>query len=211
MMPCVLWVEDVASQIATRLADCRTDGGPDLAWSPDGTRLLYVGDLGVMTIGVDGSAPMVVGSVASGRAGDLSWSPDGTRISFATDRRLYVTSLDEWNPVPVATGIDFAWSPDWSRVAYLRDDVTRKSSGDPFVLQVFTALPDGTGSQLVTEQPGCCLGARPSLAWSPDGRTIVVTGVRIQLADVESGQVRFIKQRDLIPGAPPVWRPVSES
>lgn len=67
----VLWDDAKASHI------------DDLAWSPDGRRLMFAfqeGEGGIWTIGVDGSGLTQVVSHGVNPA----WSPDGTRISYQT-------------------------------------------------------------------------------------------------------------------------------
>jgi Tol biopolymer transport system component len=105
----VLWDDSKARHIA------------DLAWSPDGRRLMFAfqrGEGGIWTIGVDGTGLTQV--VSDGE--NPAWSPDGTRISYqagvadllrtgplriADVASENVTEFSDggsgpWNPLPLA-------------------------------------------------------------------------------------------------------------
>jgi hypothetical protein len=170
--------------------ESQVTGQPDdrpLAFSPDGTRLLFVrhqpdaalGELFELTI-----ATKAIRRVS--RAGELvyaddylgpgaSWSPDGSRIAFAatdatgdsTRMRVFVAAADGGTPTPITSVSSFstvaAWSPDGAWIAFDRD-----MGGGTH--HVFVVAPDGTRIRDLMQGAsfgGCCGH------WSPDGSSIV--------------------------------------
>ncbi len=63
-----------------------------------------------------------------------------------------------------------AWSPDGSRILFDSDVTDSDHDNDPFINDLFTINPDGTGLRKLTDSVGYAGGAG---AWSPDGRLIV--------------------------------------
>ena len=63
-----------------------------VAWSPEGTHILFSCDPGVCVVDVDGN---IVGqsSIDLGRAAAASWSPDGSRIAVLSHTELGRTVL----------------------------------------------------------------------------------------------------------------------
>jgi dipeptidyl aminopeptidase/acylaminoacyl peptidase len=146
------------------------------AWSPDGTRLAFVGDSGIYLMNADGSG--VVHLIAG--ATEPAWSPDGLRIAFAMGQQIAVVNLDgsgfaflSAKPADLSDGPgDFspAWSTDGSRIAFVRDPnpddtpslIYVMKVDVPFVATAWTFLPNGGG----------CASSSP--AWSPDGQKLIL-------------------------------------
>jgi Tol biopolymer transport system component len=150
------------------------------SWSPDGTRIAYVGkrDLisrsNIFIVGVDGSAP---GRVPKTDGNYLTprWSPDGTRLAFTAyeptlrNIEVFVVNADgsDLRNVSNDAGDDYdpSWSPDGTHLAFVS---TRWISGsvryDIFVMQA-----NGNFPRRLTTQPEYS----SSPAWSPDGARIV--------------------------------------
>jgi Tol biopolymer transport system component len=72
-------------------------GSPNIAWSPDGTKIAYASasddrdQFRIWSVAHDGSAQMLIFE-GSGRSDGLTggpvWSPDGTRIAFRYDTTM---------------------------------------------------------------------------------------------------------------------------
>ena len=107
------------------------------AWSPDGTRIAFVGSYGHLFSGFTAGEVWVVDADGSNLKQvsthqDVSypvWSPDGTRIAFSkTDywrgevfdatTTVLVADADGSNLKKVADGKRPVWSPDGSRIAF---------------------------------------------------------------------------------------------
>lgn len=133
-------------------------------WSPDGTRVAFVGEVGELG-DINGEVDIFVtnadGSGGHKRltqdadAGSPVWSPDGTRILFTRGfgkSHLYVMNADgsgQQRLTNTATEIDDpVWSPDGSRLAYA-------SLGDIFVMDV----AGGNAKRVTTGDGG---------NWAPD-------------------------------------------
>ena len=165
-----------------------------VAFSPDGTRLLFIRNLADPTSAVSGDL-YVIGTDGSGLrrlspsgvhvgswdpfGSGASWSPDGSQVAFAgfdasrTDgtSSVYVvgatTSAARAITQPGIWTTSARWSPDGTRIAFDRANGTL---GDH---DLFTVAPDGSGETNLTADlsPGVCCGQ-----WSPDGTKLLVQG-----------------------------------
>ena len=189
----------------------------DPAWSPDGTRIAFTGDIraldadadisdyqkspldpqtDIFVINSDGTNNQRITDI-DGWSRDPIWSPDSTQIAFTHNdghhSEIFVVKPDGTDLKSLAYGSDPAWSPDGQSIAF--SDI-RNTPGNVVVVNT-----DGTGRRNLMQ------GARP--IWSPDGRRIVFTrgvGNRIYMADSNGANERQIESRfsDLWD---PVWSP----
>jgi TolB protein len=161
-----------------------------VAWSPDGKRLVFQstrasGTFGISVINVDGTGYR---RLIRELGGMPAWSPDGRSIVY-----------EHYNPAAGTSGIGELWlmdpdgsnrrqltfppqhpdesslnghdsMPDWSpdgrEIAFVRRYGGRT--------RIYAIRPDGTGLRLVTTQAG--IHRWP--AWSPDGRRLVFVSIR---------------------------------
>jgi Tol biopolymer transport system component len=169
------------------------------AWSRDGHRITYIGALpcfdsrsgcagNIMTASEDGSDPQVVLEEFTGDK-DPSFSPDGRKIVFLQG----VTSVFQIAIVPVSGGAPTvlapsitsdapAWSPDGSTIA----DIVLDSIANTLSLRRI----EPTSGQTSTIPTGIPYeeNAAISLAWSPDGTHIAISGAGgISVLPVSSG------------------------
>jgi Tol biopolymer transport system component len=161
-------VVEIASGV-DRLVVPGEEGG-DLAWSADGTRIVFARNIGpasndteLVVVRADGSDPV---SIAASFPGDPSWSPDGSRIAFTDGAdRLLVARLDGSAPTDLGVKARHpAWSPDGATIVYF-------SATYPHQCEVREVTPDGRRDvglvDLEAVSARCDYGG--DLEWSPDG------------------------------------------
>jgi Tol biopolymer transport system component len=133
-------------------------------WSPDGRRIAF--DRGAATVmRADGRRKRLV----SNQVWMPGWAPSGRELIGAGDSapetKLVRVGLDGsgLRPIPLPGGLGSStprWSPDSRRIAY---------SYGP---DVYSIRPDGTGRRVLNH--GAENTSVQGIAWSPDGRWIVL-------------------------------------
>lgn len=149
-------------KVVTRRYSSET-GVRDLAWSPDGRRLVFSYRDGIATIGADGRA---VHRLTRFR-GDTSprWSVGG-RIVFARptgrDQHALVSIRPDGTGLSLLTGghddAEPDWSPDGRLLAFVRQD-----EGDVYIMRA-----NGRSLHRLTHHTDAV-----GVTWSPDGRLLV--------------------------------------
>jgi len=162
-----------------------------LAWSPDSKELLFAGEDGFRTVGVDGSGERVLLRDQHGLAHRPAWSPDGETIAFVrTGVGLVTVDADggkervlvRLRPLDDKHFEQFfapAWSPDGKEVAFLRSDLAQLTAekGNPTSLEVVNKA--GGDPRVITDVGTFAASAdivHP--AWSPDGTSIAFADTR---------------------------------
>ena len=163
----------VVAIAGSRTRQIAAEGEPELAapdWSPDGSTVVFVGDLPVNhqraleLVRADGSGLHALDPAADRGEShadglDPRWSRDGTRIVYTLvlpDRAQQihvVRSNGQGDRIVVSDGADdtdAAWSPDGSRLVYVRGG----RADSPGALWIVDA--DGRGRHPIA--PGCVFG-----------------------------------------------------
>jgi TolB protein len=189
------------------------DDGRPVSWSPDGTRIAFVGwddedGAHIYTLKGDGTDLVRLTRAARGDYVIRScpvWSPDGTRIAFSEEDYVYVIDVDGTGlrrlgrPASTGGGLPCpVWSPDGGRIAFLslvghrfHVSVTNADGTEPRRFGSFSAFADG------------------NLQWSPDGTEVVLSHSGLEpepglyAVDVESGATRLLLPGALLTGGMP--------
>lgn len=168
-----------------------------VAWSPDGTRLLFTRisvvpgaaegessvETAMYTVPASGGSPTLLVGAENGFTGD--WSPDGGQIVFAD---LDDPNTKETGPLTVVNadgsggkrllgplGILPAWSPDGSTIAYSTITATDADRARRMDTAQIATVPAAGGSErrLAATQPTSAATIAEYPAWTPDSESIL--------------------------------------
>ena len=174
-------------------------------WSPDGSRIAFVGNGRLSTIAPDGSGLRDDIGPRHIALSPPAWSPDGGSLAFFARGHAYTVGEDGSNLTRLSDMVleSPVWSPDGGLVAFAR-------SGED-ISDIVISSPDGSDQRAIAGLRGISLwtsdgsdvrfGAIPestdsgeqmvtadlvatSIAWSPDGSEVRFVG---SLASMESG------------------------
>lgn len=180
------------------------------AWSPDGKSIAYVvqrkANYELTVKSLDGSPPSVVARSMDAPLGifSLSWTPDSSKLYYIqATGALYGTVLSVaqagGEPQQIVGGLVFAaaLSPDGGTLAALM----REDSNGQRQRVLTVSSPPGSAWRRIRTFPGWALQNR--MAWSPDGRKIVVwlQGPQFWVVDARSGTAKSIES----PRPAPIW------
>jgi hypothetical protein len=205
-----------------------TSGPSSVAWSPEGSELVYSmqGSLWRQKVGSPDARQLTDGP---GYDYQPDWSPDGRRIVYASYRddaielRLLDPTTGESTPLVAdgAVNIEPRWSPDGSRIAYT--STRYEGRWHVFVAEVGADGRPG-GITRVTEDRESGLpryyyntvDQYLSPAWSPDGRELIVvsnrghiwgSGTMWRMATGPGATPREIRDEETNWKARPDWSP----
>jgi Tol biopolymer transport system component len=171
---------------ATKLLAEGTEG-VHATWSPDGTRIAFMGrevgqragyyvvDAGSGSAVSGGLTPRRIGT----RAGDLEnsnadiqWAPDGSRFAVISETSDLVTIGADGSAPRVLARQAYSprWSPDGRRLAFHRQvDPSEFFADRPCTARIWVVDADGSNERRLEDLSDGC-DAPPS--WSPDGTRI---------------------------------------
>lgn len=166
------------------------------AWSPDGSRLLFIRDHQLMIVASDGSAERALASSVTPLR--PSWSPDGRHVAFIRGGAVFVVPVGGGDPRQVGDGgaCAVAWSPDGSHIAFASVAIMKN------VLE--TVRADGSDRRTVATTISCDGQA----VWSPDSTRLGYLDFNIgpAVVDIAAGTTTpLTTQRNM--GWPMAWAP----
>jgi len=166
-----IWVVNSDGSGATQLTS-----GPDVdlipAWSPDGSKIVFIRNGQVWTINTNGggATQLTFDPAPKGQVPD--WSPDGRKIAYSSGDDIWVMNANGSDQHPVfadPSTIEFgtAWSPAGDQIAFVSFPAP-PSPANLGARTIYVINADGTGKHAVHSGPG------PQIvpAWQPRGNRI---------------------------------------
>jgi dipeptidyl aminopeptidase/acylaminoacyl peptidase len=191
------WIDKLNDKWESALWIMNADGSKDRflvkgsapRWSPDGGRIAYLAEgeprgsqVFVRYMDAEGAISQI--TRVERAPSSVSWSPDGKQLSFL----MIVPRNDPWNvKMPQAPrGAKWTEAPRIiERLNYRRDRIGFLDDGYRHVFLV--PATGGTPRQLTSGDydHGGGFGADSALDWTPDGKEILLAGLRVPDADYQ--------------------------
>jgi hypothetical protein len=194
--------------LADNVTDLSFNNRSGFSWSPDGTRVVYVGaDKSIYLANADGTGYAKLPNSPS-QVKDIDWSADGSRFVFSKDfGEIFVMNVDGsglTKLVPLGTGPDGpthyvgpTWSPDMTRILFAQ---VSNNNSDVFIMN-----SDGTGQQRLLNHS---FTFAPT--WSPDGaRLAFYNGTDVYVIDLDgTDELRLAVGQDCCNFGSIHWQPI---
>jgi Tol biopolymer transport system component len=156
-------------------------------WSPDGARVLFMGQGGIYAAPSLGGTPRLLVN----RAAYATWSPDGKEIAYVQDAMLFARGVEGGTPRKLANGLvgdlhSLAWSPDGRFIAFVSVNASYWIGGAnlgnlaPSILMLVPAA----GGEPIKLSNRKFLHMSP--AWMPDSRHLLFMSTQDGSRDVYS-------------------------
>jgi Tol biopolymer transport system component len=196
-----------------RLVHCGRCGGSRVAWSPDGSGIVFATADGLRLIGVSSGTQLRLTDSADA---DPAWSPSGSTIAFARGGSIYTIKPDATGLTELASlpgWVDHpAWAPDGTRIVF--DELSAGSDG------IYVVNVDG--SQLTLLRAGSEASGPGTPSWSPNGHQILffntprlLTGftAEVWVMKPDGSDARRLYHSRCCVGVwnPPIWSPDGKS
>lgn len=143
------------------------------AWSPDGSRLAFMGPDGIYVVPALGGAAARAVTDPGHVLLTPGWSPDGTQLAWADDRGIWTRALDGGEP-RLLTGARAAhspaFSPDGRWVAFVDENATYIADVGNIAPSAIAVVP-ASGGEARRLTAATRMHASPR--WSPDGRSLL--------------------------------------
>jgi hypothetical protein len=188
-----------------------TPEGSGPAWSPNGTRIVFIRNDGndneIFVMNADGTGITQLTSNAADDQG-ATWSSDGTKIGFHSNLsgayEIYTINASTGGDLAQLTsdGTNFApaWSSNGTKIAFT-------STRDAGNLEIYVMNADGSGQTRLTND----VESDYDPTWSPDGSRIAFThggGVPdIYAMNADGSSPINLTQTPSIPDATAAWSP----
>ncbi len=164
--------------------------GADAKWSPDGSRIAFVApgepggsQLWVRYMDAEGATTQITRLTES--PSDIEWSPDGSTIAFG----MLVRGNDTWRINMPAAPRGAKWTEPPRVVTRLKYRADRQGFLQDGMRQLFTVTADGGTPRQVTTGEWNANGGR----WTPDGKSLLFTSLRIEEAEYAWRQSEIYK------------------
>jgi WD40 repeat protein/tRNA A-37 threonylcarbamoyl transferase component Bud32 len=171
----------------------------DVGWSPDGARLVVVGEPGLASVFTAEGTLVHALAGHSGSVGRGTYAPDGTRLATASGRVVRIFDAATFAEVRALEHPDHVMSAAWSR-----DGTRLATAGWDHRVRVWDAA---TGAQLVELDGGPIQFL--DVTWSPDERTLAaaVRGGQVQLWDLAARRRTIVLDGHTQAVTAAVWSP----
>ncbi|WP_391557817.1 LysM peptidoglycan-binding domain-containing protein [Robertmurraya sp.] len=204
-----LWVYNLRNGGNVQLTNGLGESYTTPFWSPDSTKIAFVGRNGVLFIldAGDGSTSRI-DQFTEGEGIFLDWSPDSQRLAYVKNNQiiLYRVSTHQVQRIEAVNATDVQWFPNGSELLYQAPD-------ELGVSQLYLIATDGTDKQQITENTG---GRLNNVRLSPNGLYVLYTspGASISIIytiELTSGQIFEVKGGPLAKNYYPIWSPDSST
>lgn len=198
-----IWVYNLRNGTNTQLTTGLGESYSTPFWSPDSTKIAFVGGNGILYIlDVGDRSTVMIDQFTEGEGIFLDWSPNSQQLAYVKNNQiiLYQLSNHQVQLIDAANATDVQWFPSGRELLYQAPD-------DADFSQLFRIAVDGTDKKQMTDNTG---GRLNHVRLSPNGLYVLYTspGASISIIytmELSSGEITEVQGGPLAKNYYPVW------